>query len=149
MLYLEDIHVGDQFHSREYEISLDEIKKFAQLYDPQPFHVDENQAIEHPIFQGISASGWHTSAIMMRLWTECMPIAYGLIGCDATVRWPRPTRPGDRLHVEVTINAIHPSKSKNDRAIVAYTTQVLNQNHDPVLISSTRIVVFKRDTHLQ
>lgn len=144
MLYLEDIQIGDQFHSREYEMTAEEIKQFAQRYDPQPFHLDENLALEHPIFKGLAASGWHTSAVMMRLWTECIPIAQGLIGSDVSIRWPRPTRPGDKIHVEVTIDDIIPSKSKNDRAIVTYTTQVLNQHHEPVLISNTKIVMFKR-----
>lgn len=84
MLYLEDLKIGDRFISREYEITLDEIKKFASSYDPQPFHIDEEQAKHDPIFQGIAASGWHTSAITMRLWTECMPIHGGLIGSESS-----------------------------------------------------------------
>ena len=101
MLYLEDIQIGDRFISRDYLMTLEEIKQFAQAYDPQVFHTDEEQAQSHPIFQGIAASGWHTSAITMRLWTECFPVAYGLIGSESNLRWPRPTRPGDILHVEV------------------------------------------------
>ena len=145
MLYLEDIQIGDRFISRDYLITLDEIKQFAQAYDPQVFHMDEEQAQSHPIFQGIAASGWHTSAITMRLWTECFPVAYGLIGSESNLRWPRPTRPGDILHVEVEIVAITASKSKNDRAMVSYVTHTLNQKHESVLISTTKILVFKKD----
>lgn len=144
MLYLEDIKVGDQFKSREYELTIDEIKQFAHLYDPQVFHLDEDQAEQHPIFQGIAASGWHTSAVTMRLWTECFPVAYGLIGSESSLRWPRPARPGDRLHVEVEIVAITPSKTKLDRGIVTYVTQTRNQNGDVLLISTTKIVVFSQ-----
>lgn len=111
MLYLEDLKIGDRFISREYEITLDEIKQFASHYDPQPFHTDEELAKEDPIFKGIAASGWHTSAITMRLWTECMPIHGGLVGSESSLRW-RPTRPGDRIHVEAEISAITPSKTK-------------------------------------
>ncbi|AYA04717.1 MaoC family dehydratase [Acinetobacter sp. WCHAc010034] len=146
MLYLEDIKVGDRFVSREYEMKLEEIKQFAQAYDPQEFHLDEDKAEDHPIFQGIAASGWHTAAVTMRLWTECFPIAKGLIGSESSLRWPRPTRPGDRLHVEVEISAITPSKSKNDRAIVSYVTQALNQHGDVLFISTTKIIVFKKET---
>lgn len=146
MLYLEDIKVGDRFVSREYEMKLDEIKQFAQAYDPQEFHLDEDKAENHPIFQGIAASGWHTAAVTMRLWTECFPIAKGLIGSESSLRWPRPTRPGDRLRVEVEISAITPSKSKNDRAIVSYVTQALNQHGDVLFISTTKIIVFKKET---
>lgn len=146
MLYLEDIKVGDRFVSREYEMKLEEIKQFAQAYDPQEFHLDEDKAENHPIFQGIAASGWHTAAVTMRLWTECFPIAKGLIGAESSLRWPRPTRPGDRLHVEVEISAITPSKSRNDRALVSYVTQALNQHGDVLFISTTKIIVFKKET---
>lgn len=146
MLYLEDIKIGDRFISRDYEMTLAEIKQFAQAYDPQPFHTDEALAAEHPIFQGIAASGWHTAAVTMRLWTECFPVANGLIGSETSIRWPRPTRPGDQIHVEVEIVAITPSRSKPDRAIVTYITQALNQAQDVVYISTTKIVVFKKQS---
>lgn len=34
MLYLEDINIGDRFVSRDYEMTLQEIKQFAGQYDP-------------------------------------------------------------------------------------------------------------------
>ncbi|WP_353173351.1 MaoC family dehydratase [Acinetobacter rudis] len=148
MLYLEDLKVGDRFQSQNYEMTLEEIKSFAGKYDPQVFHMDEDAAEEHPIFQGIAASGWHTSAVTMRLWTECLPIAHGLIGSETSLRWPKPTRPGDFIHVDVEIAAIHPSKSKSDRGIVTYITQAKNQHGDVLLISTTKVVVFKKEFKL-
>lgn len=145
MLYLEDLNIGQRFVSREYEMTLDEIKEFASKYDPQPFHLDEKIATNHPIFKGIAASGWHTSAITMRLWTECFPITGGLIGTESSLRWPRPARAGDKIHVEVEITSINPSKTKHDRGIVSYVTQTLNQHGDVLLISTTKIVVFRRN----
>ena len=146
MLYLDDLHIGDRFASREYEMTLEQIQQFAKLYDPQPFHLDEQKAAQHPIFLGLAASGWHTSAVVMRLWTECFPIAGGLLGTESNLRWPRPTRVGDKIHVEVEITAIVPSKSKNDRGIVSYVTQALNQHGDVLLISDTKILVFRKST---
>lgn len=143
MLYLEDLKIGDQFKSREYEMTLEEIKDFAQKYDPQVFHTDEEAAKSHPIFQGIAASGWHTSAVVMRLWTECFPIAHGLIGSESSLRWTRPARVGDKIHVEIEIVALTPSTTKNDRAIVTYVTQARNQHGDVLLLSTTKILVFK------
>lgn len=145
MLYLEDLNVGDRFISREYEMTLEEIKQFAGQYDPQPFHLDEAEVEKSLIFQGLAASGWHTAAVTMRLWTECFPIQGGLIGSESSLRWPRPTRPGDKIHVEVEVTAIVPSKTKNDRGIVSYITQALNQNGDVLLISTTKIVVFRKN----
>ena len=145
MLYLEDLKVGDQFKSREYEMTLDEVLEFANKFDPQVFHTDPEKAKDHPIFQGLAASGWHTSAVTMRLWTECFPVAYGLIGSESSLRQPRPTRVGDKIRVDVEIVSITPSRTKNDRAIVAYVTQAKNQFDDVLLISTTKIVVFKRN----
>lgn len=146
MLYLDDLSVGQRFISEEYEMTLPEILKFAQQFDPQSFHTDQDAAAQHAIFQGLAASGWHTAAVCMRLWTQCMPIAGGLVGIDSHVRWPRPTRVGDRIHVEVQINQIKISQSKPNRGIVSYTTQALNQQAEVLMQSETNIVVFKRDT---
>ena len=77
----------------------------------------------------------------MRLWTECFQVAGGLIGSETSLRWPRPTRVGDLVHVEVEIASITPSKSKPDRGIVSYITQALNQHGDVLLISTTKILV--------
>lgn len=145
MLYLEDLHVGDQFTSEPYSMHESEILNFAGQYDPQSFHTDAQAAATHPVFQGLAASGWHTCAVTMRLWTSCFPVAYGLIGSESSVRWPRPTRVGDELHVVVTITDIHHSRSKPDRGIVSYETQTLNQHGETVLISNTKILVFSRD----
>ena len=70
----------------------------------------------------------------MRLWTECFPVAGGLLGTESSLRWPRPTRVGDKIHVEIEITAIVPSKTKIDRGIVSYVTQgcainIHNQNY--------------------
>lgn len=143
MLYLEDLFVGQHFVSREYEMTLEEILSFAHQYDPQVFHTDVEKAKDHPIFQGLAASGWHTAAVVMRLWTECFPIANGLIGSEVQLRWPRPTRPSDRIRVDIEILEITPSKSKPDRALVSYHTQALNQKDEVLYTSTTKIMVFK------
>src|SRR5262245_26731013 len=101
-LYLEDLHVGQQFRSETYTIDASEIKRFAAEFDPQPFHLDE-AAAEASIFRGLSASGWHTAAVAMRLLVGSVPVAGGLVGAGGEISWPRPTRPGDTVHVESEI----------------------------------------------
>ena len=144
MLYLDDLSVGQRFTSQSYEMRLEEILQFAKQYDPQSFHTDAKAAEQHQIFKGIAASGWHTSAVCMRLWTECMPIANGLVGTDSHVRWLKPTRVGDQIHVEVEITQIRRSKSKPYQAIVSYHTQAINQHNDVLMSSDTNIVVFSK-----
>ena len=79
-LYLEDLHVGQQFVSDSYCMEESRIKSFAEEFDPQPFHLDD-AAARSTVFQGLSASGWHTAAVAMRLLvTGGLPLGNGIIG---------------------------------------------------------------------
>src|SRR2546423_9697855 len=64
--YLEDLHVGDRFGSDTIEVTEGSIIAFAREFDPQQFHLDA-KAAEQSIFKGLSASGWHTAAMSMKL----------------------------------------------------------------------------------
>src|SRR5216684_834180 len=98
--YLQDLCVGQRFTSGTYLMEAARIKDFAAEFDPQPFHLDE-AAAGASIFQGLAASGWHTAAASMRLLaTGGLPFASGIIGLGGEIAWPKPTRPGDTLHVE-------------------------------------------------
>ena len=109
-LFLEDLHVGQRFRSGTHVMEEAKIKDFAAEFDPQPFHLNESAA-QASIFKGLAASGWHTAAIAMRLLvTGGLPLANGIIGLGAEIAWPRPTRPGDILHVDSEIVAITPSR---------------------------------------
>jgi acyl dehydratase len=111
-LYLEDLRVGQKFSSGTYVMEAERIKEFAAEFDPQPFHLDE-RAAQASIFKGLAASGWHTAAVAMRLLvTGGLPFANGIVGLGGEIAWPRPTRPGDILHVESEIVEITPSRSK-------------------------------------
>src|ERR1700751_1887270 len=131
-LYLEDLYVGQQFTSSTYRMEEERIKAFAAEFDPQPFHLDETAA-QHTVFRGLSASGWHTAAVVMRLLvTGGLPLGNGIIGLGGELAWPKPTRPGDTLHVESEIIEILPSRSKPNQAIVKVKSTTLNQDGEPV-----------------
>jgi hypothetical protein len=92
--YLEDFAVGQKFGSGRLRIDGQRAVAFAAEFDPQPFHLDE-AAARRSIFGGLTASGWHTAAVTMRLLvgTELKP-AGGLVGAGLDeCRWPRPVRP--------------------------------------------------------
>src|SRR5580693_8113726 len=98
-LYLEDLYIGQRFVSGSYVMEAERIKEFAAEFDPQPFHLDESAA-HASIFKGLAASGWHTAAVAMRLLvTGGLRFANGILGLGGEIAWPRPTRPGDILHV--------------------------------------------------
>ncbi len=145
LLYLEDLHVGQRFTSATYVMEESRIKAFAAEFDPQPFHLDESAA-QSSLFLGLAASGWHTAAVTMRLLvTGGLPIAHGLIGMGGEIAWPKPTRPGDTLHVESEIIEITPSRSRPNQGIVTVKSETLNQNGERVYVFTARILAFKRD----
>lgn len=143
-LYLEDLHVGQRFISGVHRMDLDRMKAFAAEFDPQPFHLDE-AAAEASVFKGLAATGWHTAAVAMRLLVDSgFHIANGLIGLGGEISWPRPTRAGDLLRVEIEILEISPSRSKPTQGIVTVRNTTLNQNDETVQIFTAKILVFRR-----
>jgi len=135
-LYFEDLHPGMKFNSnRSYRVTAEEIKEFAERYDPQPFHLDQ-AAGESSFFKGLAASGWLTAAIVMRLRVESIHIAGGMIGAGVEeIRWMQPVRPGDTLRTEAEILNVRHSNSRPQYGIVRSRTQVFNQRDEIVMRS--------------
>jgi acyl dehydratase len=143
-LYLDDLQVGQRFTSRTYVIEEAQIKEFAAEFDPQPFHL-EASAAQASIFKGLAASGWHTAAVAMRLLVDGgLPFAQGLVGLGGEIAWPRPTRPGDTLHVESEIVEIRPSRSKPQQGIVMVRSTMLNQDGEAVYLLTAKLLVSRR-----
>ena len=145
--YLEDFAVGQTFGSGRLRIDAERIKTFAAEFDPQPFHLDE-EAARQTMFRGLAASGWHTSAVTMRLLVESeLRPAGGIVGAGFDeLRWPRPVRPGDELHVEIEVLEVRPSKSRPDQGMIKVRTTTLNQKDEPVQVSIGNLVVRRRPT---
>ena len=145
-LYLEDVEVGQRFVTGSHIITAEEIIAFAEQYDPQPFHLDANAAKE-TFFGGLAASGWQTAALTMRMMVEDGPqMVGGLIGASGEISWPRPTRPGDTLHVEAVIEEIKPSRSKPNRGMMKLRIETLNQNDEIVQVFVVNMLAFRRST---
>jgi len=143
-LYLDDMQVGQKFTSTTYLMSEDRIKEFAAAFDPQPFHLDE-AAAQASVFRGLAASGWHTAAVTMRLIvTGGLPFAAGAVGLGGEIEWPRPTRPGDILHVESEIVELIPSRSKPNQGIVRVRNTTVNEKGEAVQVFTAKILAFRR-----
>ena len=144
-LYLDELTEGMQYTSEKYEMTAADIKRFAAEFDPQPFHLDE-EAARSSLFGGLAASGWHTAAITMKLLTDGgVPVAGGTIGLGGEITWPRPTRPGDVLHVVSTVTEIRPSKSKPGQGVVTTTSETLNQSGEVVQRFVAKLIAFTRE----
>jgi acyl dehydratase len=143
--YLEDLAAGATFGSGSVRIDKEQIIKFAAAFDPQPFHLDEEVARE-TIFGGLAASGWHTAAVTMKLLVESeFTPAGGIIGAGFDeLRWPRPVRPGDELHVEIEVLETRPSKSNPRQGVIKMRTATINQRGEVVQLSVGNLVVQRR-----
>lgn len=142
-LFLDDLVVGAEYRSPEYQLNREQILDFAGQFDPQPFHLDE-EAANASLFRGLAASGWHTAAITMKLLVTSLPLGNGIIGAGGEIEWPKPTRPGDTLHVISTILDIAHSRTKPDRGIVTVECRTVNQQGDTCQRLVAKLVVMRK-----
>ena len=132
--WFEDFIEGAVYEFGRAQVTEAEILDFARRFDPQPMHVDR-QAAEAGMFGGLIASGWHTAGLMMRMFVEHFLPGHASLaspGIDE-LRWTRPVRPGDVLHLRVSVLEATRSRSKPDRGIVRSFIEVLNQEGEVVM----------------
>lgn len=146
-LYFEDLSIGRIFHSGSIEVTSEAIKSFAKSFDPQPFHLDEAVAAE-TLFEGLVASGWHTTAMSMHLLVEGeMRISGGIVGASMDeLRWPRPTRPGDRLFLKSEVIETRLLKSRPSQGLVRVRMMMTNQKEETVLTYIANLIVPRRSS---
>lgn len=135
MQYFEDIEVGAKQHFGHYLVTREEVIEFARKYDPQPFHLsDEDAAKTH--FGRLSASGWHSCAMVMSMVVanlrENRQAGLGSPGIDE-LRWIRPVYPGDTLRCETEVLDKRQSASRPEMGIYRSCMTVLNQHDVPVM----------------
>jgi len=132
--YFEDYREGAVYQYGYLAVSEAEILDFARAFDPQPIHVNPEFAAAEP-FHGLIASGWHTGAIMMRLFADhylSRVASLASPGIDE-LRWPAPLRPGDSVKLRVTTIETRRSRSKPDRGLVRSHAELVTQNDETVL----------------
>ncbi len=140
LLYFEDLAPGITAAFGRYEVTRAEVIEFATKYDPQPFHLsDEAAAQTH--FGRISASGWHTCAMIMRMLVDNMTArkqaGLGSPGLDE-LRWLRPVYPGDTLRLETELIDKTPSRSRPEMGSFRSEVRVFNQ--DDVLVATMKSI---------
>jgi acyl dehydratase len=141
--YFEDYVPGLTVDCGTVSVTEADIIAFAKEYDPQPFHVDPVGAVHGP-FGGLIASGWQTTALMMRQVVEYYTSpesGLSAAGVDE-IRWPKPVRPGDTLHVRMTVLEARRSTSKPDRGIVKSRAEVTNSGgHVVMTLTATNFIL--------
>jgi acyl dehydratase len=144
LIYLEDFKAGDVREFGHHVVTRKEIIEFATLYDPQPFHIDE-EAGKASFFGGLVASGWMTCGLAMRMVCDDYLLRAASLGSPGVdqIRWLLPVRPGDTLRLRLTTREVRPSQSKPDRGIVRSGWEMLNQRGE-VVLTMEGMGMFKR-----
>ena len=144
-LFFEDFAVGDMRSYGQQSVSADDIIAYASVFDAQDFHIDA-EAAKSTFVGGLIGSGWHTSAIMMRMMAEAFLLDSAAMGAPGLeeLKWVRPVYPGDVLSVRHTVLEVKESRSRPDIGLVRFLFEVMNQNAEPVQAVTNWIIFARR-----
>jgi len=140
-LAYEDFHPGRRFALGPVTASTEEIIEFAREFDPQPMHIDE-AAGRASILGGLAASGWHTSAMLMRMMIDSYllnSLSEGAPGIDI-MEWRRPVIAGDTLYGHSTVLEARALRSRPGIGIVKFRHELENQRGELVCVSENPIM---------
>ena len=142
----EDFVIDEMFELGSHFLDRDEVISFAKMWDPMPFHIDE-EAAKKSIFGGLTASGSHLAAIRIKIIQEVgvNPYIIAALGWDK-VRFILPGRVGDTLSLSYGCIEKRESKSKPDRGIVTLLFEMHNQESALVMSMHDTVLVNKRHT---
>lgn len=154
--YFEDLVIDAPIVLGSHVFGRNEIVDFARKFDPQPFHLDE-EAARDGLFGGLAASGWHTSAIGLRLMVDHRqreadlialrgerPARYGPSPGFETLKWLKPVLVGDTLTYTAHIRQKADSRSRPDVGLVFTQIEAVNQGNDLVFSVVTKVFVERR-----
>lgn len=144
MKYFEDIRVGDRFELGQYRFTAAEIKSFAARFDPQRFHVDEEEA-KRSHFGALCASGWHTASVWMKLLVayrkstaeaaKSRGESVATIGPAAgfrNLKWLKPVYADDTITCMSEVIEVRASNSRPRWGLVSSRGSAINQRGEPV-----------------
>jgi acyl dehydratase len=144
MWFYEDIHVGRRREVGSFTFTADEIKRFAGKYDPQRFHLSEEEG-RRSLFGGLAASGWHVASVCMKLMVTSMQrlareaVARGeVIGVGGPspgfrdLRWIKPVMAGDTISFVSEVESLRASDSRPEWGIVQIRNTGTNQDGEVV-----------------
>ena len=145
MKYFDEIRVGDTVAVGRHTFTADEIKAFAQRFDPQLFHIDE-AAAERSHFGALCASGWHTAVLWMRLMVDyrrgmieaARARGEPVVGIGPALgfrelKWLKPVYVGDTIEYQSEVVETRVSNSRPSSGLMTIRSTGVNQNGEPVI----------------
>ena len=138
-------NIGKTVTIGSYEFTEAKIIRFAEKYDPQVFHTDP-VAAKDSLFGGLCASGWHTTAVWMRLNVQSMgniikaclergetPPVFGPSPGFENLRWEHPVYAGDVIAYTAQITGIRPLASKAGWSMLSHHATATNHHGERVM----------------
>jgi acyl dehydratase len=145
-LVFEDFEPGKSFALGPVPVTAEAIIEFATEFDPQPMHTDE-AAGRASILGGLAASGWHTSALFMRMMADGYLLnshSQGAPGIDL-MEWKKPVLAGDTLSGRSIVMEARLMRSRPGIGIARFKHEIENQRGDLVCYSENWIMFSTRD----
>ncbi|SON56528.1 MaoC like domain protein [Hartmannibacter diazotrophicus] len=140
---LEAIELGVPVKVGSHTFEAEEIIRFAEKYDPQPFHVDE-AAARASHFGALCASGWHTCSVWMRLTITNTRKNGGFSGISPgtkAIRWMKPVYVGDTLEFFNEVTSKREMKTRPGWALIEVFSHADNQNGVRVFEMESTVLV--------
>jgi acyl dehydratase len=144
MRFFEDMAVGQRREVGSFTFTADDIRKFAAQFDPQRFHLDEEEG-RKSLFGGLAASGWHVGSVCMKLLVadgqrqareaaergEEIAI-WGPSPGFRELRWIRPVLAGDTVSFASEVESLRTSEKRPEWGIVQARHTGTNQRGELV-----------------
>ena len=156
--YFEDLEVDVVRDLGRHTFQREEVVTFARKYDPQLFHLSEEDAAK-TIYGKLKASGWHTAAIWLRhlvvdrtregdYMRFCgeRPARYGPSAGFEQMKWLKPVYIGDTIRFTTRITEKRPSKSRPQQGLAFYYNEGINQHGDVVFSLISKMFVERRES---
>ena len=124
-----------------------QILEFANKYDPQAFHIDEEKAKES-LFGGLCASGWHTCSLYMKMLCDGFIKNLASLGSPGMnqIRWIKPLFPNQNITGKVTIISKTPSRSKPNIGSLITDSEVYNNKKEIIMTLQSISIVKKKNS---
>ena len=144
MNFFEDIEVGQRRELGSFTFTAEAIKKFAAQFDPQRFHLDEEEG-RKSLFGGLAASGWHVGSVCMKLLVADAQLrakeaaargetvaVWGPSPGFRELRWIKPVLAGDTISFTSVVEETRTSGSRPQWGIVQARNTGANQRGELV-----------------
>ena len=127
LLHYEDFPEGLVIPLGTFHLSKEEVIAFAREWDPQPFHLDEEEG-KRSVLGGLAASGWQANAILIRLSVEGYANRSAAMASNSMeeCRWLKPVLAGETLTGRVTVLERRVSSKRPEMGILKMKFELLN-----------------------